>query len=92
MTQAQAHGALVGFLERCHGAGRRVVLVITGKGSPRISRPDDPPFGTPGGILKARVPAWLNEPGLRSKVLAVHHARPQHGGDGALYVLLKRRR
>jgi len=38
------------------------------------------------------VPRWLNEAGLRPYLLAIHRARPNHGGDGALYVLLKRKR
>ena len=39
-----------------------------------------------------RTPRWLAEPGLRRMIVAIHRAQPQHGGEGALYVLLKRRR
>ena len=45
-----------------------------------------------GGVLRGAVPRWLNQPTLRPKLLAFCHAQPKHGGDGALYVLLKRRR
>src|SRR6185436_9447888 len=78
MTQAEAHRALNGFVAGSRALGRRVVLVITGHG--RIS----------GGVLKTAVPRWLNEPELRRHVLAASPARPQHGGAGALYVLLRK--
>ncbi|WP_207485351.1 Smr/MutS family protein [Arenibaculum pallidiluteum] len=80
MSQDEAHGALVGFLLRCWSDQRRTVLVITGKGQ------------RGGGILRSAVPRWLNEAPLRPLVLTVKHAQPRHGGEGALYVLLKRRR
>jgi len=78
MTQAEAHRALAGFIGRARAAGKRCVLVITGHG--RIS----------GGVLKAAVPRWLAEPELRRHILAIAPARPQHGGDGALYLLLRK--
>ena len=78
MTQAEAHHALFGFVAGSRTAGRRCVLVITGHG--RIG----------GGVLKSAVPRWLHEPEMRRHVLAIAPARPQHGGAGALYVLLRR--
>ncbi|WP_377808283.1 Smr/MutS family protein [Azospirillum sp. A29] len=81
MTQAQAHHALAGFVHRAWNEGRRCVLVITGKGS----------FGSLG-VLRQATPRWLADPGLRPMVLAIQPAQPKHGGDGALYVLIKRRR
>lgn len=81
LTQVEAHRALAGFLEGAHGAGKRAVLVITGKGL------------TPGsGVLRAAVPRWLNEPAMRSMIRAFSHAAPKDGGEGALYVLLRRKR
>ena len=63
------------------------MLVITGKGSTGRG------LGGQGmGILRQVVPRWLNESPLRPLVLAIHRAQPKDGGDGALYVLLKRRR
>ena len=44
------------------------------------------------GVLREAVPGWLNAPPLRGIVLSFAYAQPQHGGSGALYVLLKRRR
>ena len=81
-TQAQAHDDLHDFIARAHAAGKRMVLVITGKGM----------TASKSGVLKENVPRWLNEPGLRRHVLAFDYAEPQHGGEGALYVLLKRKK
>jgi DNA-nicking Smr family endonuclease len=86
MSQPQAHAALLAFVERGYAEGRRCLLVITGKGGGKLA--DAQPYG----ILRRVVPEWLNTPGLRPKLLAVTTAQPQHGGDGALYVLLKRRK
>jgi DNA-nicking Smr family endonuclease len=81
-TQAEAHRELADFVCSCHEAGRRCVLVITGRGL----GPDGP------GILKSAVPRWLEEAGLRRRILAVAAAQPRHGGGGALYLLLRRQR
>ena len=77
-TQSEAHAALLSFLHRAQAAGARFVLVITGKGL------------AGGGILREQVPRWLNQPPNRGRVLAFDYAQAQHGGMGALYVLLKR--
>ena len=82
MTQAEAHQALTAFIRVSRDAGRRCVLVITGRGLG--------PNGT--GVLKSAVPRWLAEPELRRQVLATAAAQPRHGGAGAAYVLLRRRR
>ena len=82
MTQAEAHGALEKFIPRAQGAGRRCVIVITGKGS----------VSAGGGVLRNAVPGWLNAPSLRPSVLAFAEAVPRDGGAGALYVLLRRKR
>jgi DNA-nicking Smr family endonuclease len=79
MTLDAAHGALRRFVETQVRADKRCLLVITGKGGPE--RP---------GRLKREVPLWLAE--WRPPVLAVVPAAPRHGGAGALYVLLQRRR
>jgi DNA-nicking Smr family endonuclease len=75
-----ARAALTGFIERSVAEGWRAVLVITGK-------------GTAGdGVLRRRVPDWLAEPPIRQHVAGVSEAHRRHGGEGALYVALKRRR
>ncbi|MCF8482983.1 MAG: Smr/MutS family protein [Rhodospirillum sp.] len=82
MTQDSAHGALRTFIRRGHGMGWRCVLVITGKGQRAEG-------GI--GVLRRAVPLWLNGTDLRPMILGFSPARPQHGGDGALYVMLKRK-
>jgi DNA-nicking Smr family endonuclease len=86
-TQSEAHAALLGFLRRAQADGARFVLVITGKGG--ASGP-----GSSGerGVLKRQVPMWLRLPEFRPHVLAVEDAHAAHGGEGALYVRLRRAR
>lgn len=95
LRESEAHVRLIGFLRRAHADGRRTVLVITGKG--RDS--DDPyaPFDpgadrAPRGVLKRNVPRWLCEPDLAAIVVSFTPAHTRHGGDGALYVHLRRLR
>jgi DNA-nicking Smr family endonuclease len=76
MTQQQAHRALGEFLAHAEAAGRRCVLLITGKS----------------GVLRSAAPRWLNEPTARARLVAVAPAHPKDGGAGALYFLLRRRR
>ncbi|MFQ5773801.1 MAG: Smr/MutS family protein [Kiloniellaceae bacterium] len=82
LTQVEAQRELAAFLAEAHAAGKRCVLVITGKGVTKEA----------GGVLRAQVPRWLNLPPNRARVLAFAYAQPRHGGHGALYVLLRRRR
>ncbi len=79
MTQAVAHNVLKNFLYECHQSGYRMVLVITGKG--RMSE----------GVLKQAVPNWLNEPPLSLYVSAFRTSHITHGGEGALYVRIRKR-
>jgi DNA-nicking Smr family endonuclease len=79
-TQAEAYGALGGFLAAAQAAGCRSVLVVTGKGMES------------GGTLRHMVPRWLNEGANRERILAFCPAQARHGGSGALYVLLRRPR
>ncbi len=83
MIQAEARPALDSFVEHAYRAGKRNVLVITGKGA----KPDGSV-----GILRQAVPRWLNLPPNRARILAFSYATPKDGGEGALYVLLKRKR
>ena len=80
--QDAAQADLNAFIASCAASGCRTVLVITGKGSVREG----------GGVLRRRLPDWLNQPACRPHVLAFAGARPEHGGSGAFYVLLRRRR
>lgn len=79
MTQDEARDALERFVRRSWEAGFRAVLVITGKGS----RSD--------GVLRRRAPEWLASPELSAIVAGISEAHRRHGGEGAIYVALKRR-
>jgi DNA-nicking Smr family endonuclease len=88
MTLAQAHPALIRFIADAHDAGKRLVLVITGKGRDRDS---GDPIPIRRGVLKHQVPSWLHAPPLGAIVLDIREAHQRHGGGGAYYVYLKRR-
>jgi DNA-nicking Smr family endonuclease len=73
-TQTEAHGALLRFLRRCSERQQRVVLVITGKS----------------GVLRRQVPQWLALPEFRALLVGYEQAAIKHGGEGALYLRLRR--
>jgi DNA-nicking Smr family endonuclease len=83
MTQKNAHVAINNFIEVSYLAGKRCVLIITGKGLK---------IGGGVGVLRLAVPRWLNEKPNRSRVLAFSYATPKDGGEGALYIMLKKKR
>lgn len=89
MTLAQAHPVLNRFIFDSYAQGRRLVLVITGKGKRRDSL-DPIPVRT--GVLRHQVPHWLHTPPLAQAVLQVNPAHLKHGGEGAYYVYLRRGR
>ena len=78
--QDVAQSELNSFISSCALSGRRTVLVITGKGS----------LNHGGGGLRRNLPDWLNQSSCRPHILAFCAARPEHGGGGAFYVLLRR--
>jgi len=83
MTQAAAHVALRRLLHRAQASGAKFVLVITGKGAPDASSGDR-------GVLRRHVPMWLALPEFRRYVLGFDIADTGHGGEGALYVRLRK--
>jgi DNA-nicking Smr family endonuclease len=91
MRQREAHGALKRFLLVCHSRGDRHVLVITGKGAPGAGGPSAGHFAVQErGVLRRLVPEWLAESDLRGLILSYAAAGARHGGDGALYVRLRK--
>lgn len=78
MTQDRARYALMDFLQMAHRSGHRIVLVITGKGNEGQ------------GVLRRNVPLWLRQPVFASLVNGIDTAHASHGGEGALYVRLRR--
>lgn len=79
LDQDRARAALEAFLRRAWNEGYRAVLVITGKGVQGD------------GVLRRRAPEWLAAPDLAHIVAGVSEAHRRHGGEGALYVALKRK-
>ncbi|MET4635514.1 Smr/MutS family protein [Kaistia defluvii] len=89
LTQLDAHDRLRGFLHDAQSRGSKLVIVITGKG--KVGAED--PYGmNERGILRRRVPQWLAEPGLRNIVIGFEEAHRSHGGGGALYVRIRKKR
>lgn len=95
-TQAEAHDALLRFLRRTQARGGRVVLVITGKGARDLGGRDLGGRNSRArgdgerGVLKRAVPLWLALPEFRDLVIGYDSAAAGHGGEGALYVRLRR--
>ena len=84
LTQSEAHAALLRFLRTASSRGARLVLVITGKGA-RAAEGER-------GVLKRQVPHWLGLPEFRALVIGFENAHIAHGGEGALYVRVRRAR
>ncbi len=83
-TVEPAYNKLYDFVCRCYDRKLRCLLVITGKGTKK-KWPEEST-----GILREMVPKWLNEPAFRKKILSFSYAKAKDGGEGALYILLKR--
>ncbi len=83
LTQSEAHAALLHFLRKASAREARLVLVITGKGARD---------GGERGVLKRQVPQWLGTPEFRAYVIGFEDAHVAHGGEGALYVKIRRMR
>lgn len=81
-TQSQAQAAVIEFLERCQAQDKRNVIIVTGKGNSKEG----------GGVLRSRLPEWLNLPPNRQRVLSYDYSQPKDGGTGALYVVLRKAR
>jgi len=73
-----AYGMVRDFILQSRARGMRHVLIITGKGR------------TSEGVLRANLPHWLNEPGLRPSIAAIAQGSANRGGSGVFHVLLKR--
>ncbi len=80
LRQEEAQRALNGFLRRAQADGAKVVIIVTGKGLTRDE----------GGVLRRVVPMWLQSPHLRDLVVGFGEAARHHGGEGALYVRIRR--
>jgi DNA-nicking Smr family endonuclease len=86
MTQNEAHAELLRFLRRAQAAGKKIALVVTGKGTRSGEA------GNERGVLRRQVPLWLALPEFRALIVGFDEAHVSHGGQGALYVSLRRAR
>lgn len=84
LGQAEAHRTLIEFLRRAQASGARLSLVVTGKGARSGNER--------GGVLRRMTPLWLQSPGIRELVAGFGEASREHGGEGALYVQIRRPR
>ena len=89
MTLEVAHPVLIDFILSARARGRRLLLVVTGKGK---RRDDEGPMPSRLGVLRHQVPQWLRMPPIAPMVMQVAPAHRSHGGDGAYYVYLRRAR
>lgn len=87
-TEKQAFSAVEDFIKNCYVKGCRCVLIITGKGQNDENRP----WYEAKGIIRTALPNWLNHYNIRPFILSIASAKPEDGGSGAFYVLLKRKR
>jgi DNA-nicking Smr family endonuclease len=87
MTQTQAHAALLRFLTKAQAQGAKLALVVTGKGSGASGL-----GASERGVLRRQVPLWLSLPEFRRFVVSFEQAHGSHGGEGALYLRLRRGR
>ena len=86
MTQRQAHAALIRFLHQAQTKDAKLVLVVTGKGLGAVSS-----SASERGVLRRQVPLWLSLPEFRRFIVSFEEAHVSHGGEGALYLRLRRR-
>ena len=77
-NQEDAKNLLEDFINQSIENGKRLILIITGKGKEGE------------GVIKNNIISWLNNKSLRNKILAVNHASKKHGGSGAIYILLRK--
>ena len=77
-NQVDAKILLEDFINQSIENGKRLILIITGKGKEGE------------GVIKNNIISWLNNKSLRNKILAVNHASKKHGGSGAIYILLRK--
>jgi DNA-nicking Smr family endonuclease len=86
MTQRQAHAALLHFLREAQGQDAKLALVVTGKGIGGAAG-----SASERGVLRRQVPLWLSLPEFRRFIVSFRQAHASHGGEGALYLRLRRR-
>ena len=88
-TEDAAFDKVINFVKNAYIKGRRCVAIITGKGL-HVEKGDE--IFKSRGVLKERVPQWLNLPEIRPLILAINHPQPKDGGSGVIKILIRRKR
>ena len=83
-----AYDRLMGGVAQARALGMRTILLVTGKPRP-VAAADR---GASRGVIRAKVLDWLAASSHHTAIAAVRRAHQRHGGDGALYIVLKRER
>lgn len=90
LNQHEAHSRLCKTVKQAYEKGNRHILVITGKGKSTAKAED---WLTPGkGVLKQKLPQWIQTQPLKSIVIDCVTANPKHGGSGAYYLILRKKK
>jgi DNA-nicking Smr family endonuclease len=89
-TQERARVTIERFLSHARARGYRLVLVVTGKGSAFAGEPSTQGERSERGVLRAMLPRWLALPPMSDWIVGLSQAGPRHGGEGALYIQLRR--
>jgi DNA-nicking Smr family endonuclease len=89
LTADQAKARLIAYVTQSHAMGLRLIVVITGKGKHKGFDEFNRPIV---GVLRQNLPEWLRGAAIADKILQVSQAQPRHGGAGAFYVYLRRKR
>lgn len=88
-TEEKAFEKVMSFVKNAYLHQYRCIDIITGKG---LHATEDCDFFNVRGVLKDRVPQWLNLPEIRPLILAINHPSHQNGGSGVIRILLRRQR
>ena len=88
-TEDKAFERVIEFVKNAYIGGKRCIAIITGKG---LHADNEADVFRNRGVLKERVPQWLNLPEIRPLILAINHPQPKDGGCGVIKILLRRKR
>ncbi len=88
-TEDKAFERVIEFVKNAYIDGKRCIAIITGKG---LHADNEADVFRNRGVLKERVPQWLNLPEIRPLILAINHPQPKDGGCGVIKILLRRKR
>ncbi len=91
-SQDTAKAALESFIMGAYKDGVRCVLVITGHGRRQIQNEENEFWRDNPGILRVRLPEWLSMKPFSEIILRIVQAQPKHGGDGAFYIYMRKKK